>query len=516
MSRAEHVADAPAWSVRADRVLAAPGRDPVVHDAHVTVAGDRVAPADADGAEPAARLDAGPGSLLLPALANGHDHGRFFPPLVFGAVDQPLETWLAALALQPDLDQHLTATAYLARLARRGVASTMHLHRARPVDVLVEEAAGICTAAEEVGLRLAFAVPLQDRNHVAYSCGTAGPSGALADAGAPWRPTSIPSVATLMDTVAAIAAAHASPTVTVQYGPLGPQWASDELLTAVAEGSQRSGRRVHLHLLETRRQREWADAAHPEGVVVHLDRLGLLSPRTSVAHGVWLRPAEADVLAERGVTVVLNTSSNLRVRAGSAPVGDLLSAGVPLAMGLDGSTLDGDDDAFRELRLLGLMHAGSDLEPVLTPTALFRVAIDGGASAVHGGPGPWGLAPGAPADLVVLDGDGLAGDVLPAYRDDLALLLARGSSALVRHAWVAGRRVVTDGAAVRVDEPAAVEELRARLAALPSPLPGATALPGVQDALRRHYRAGAHRSGGRDAELAGSQREGNAEETGRA
>ena len=60
----------------------------------------------------------------------------------------------------------------------------------------------------------------------------------------------------------------------VQYGPNGPQWCSDALLEAIAEASARNGRRIHMHLLETRYQRAWADAAHPEGVVRHRRGLG--------------------------------------------------------------------------------------------------------------------------------------------------------------------------------------------------------------------------------------------------
>ena len=481
-------------SITADRGLLAPGRDPVSTSPTVLLDGDAVA-APVAGRE-VDRFDAGPGSLLLPALANGHDHGRYFSSVTFGAADQPLETWLPALALQPDLDQHLTALAYLSRLARRGVASTMHLHRARPLDVLVEEAAGVCNAAERVGLRLAFAVPLQDRNHVAYTCGAPGSpdSGSPLDGvGAPWRPSTIPSAAALMDAVDSIAAAHQSPTVTIQYGPLGAQWASDELLSSVAEGSARTGRRVHMHLLETRRQREWADAAHPEGLVVHLDRLGLLSPRLSVAHGVWLRPEEYALLAERGVTVVVNTSSNLRLRSGIAPLGGLLDAGVDCAMGLDGATLDDDDDAFRELRLLYLIQAGDELDPRLTTEQLFRAAVDGGARAVHGGRGPWGLMPGAAADVVVLDRGALTRDVLPGSQDDLALLVSRGSSSSVRHLWVAGRPVLRDGVVLGVDEDAVVADLRARQARLPAVHPQAVSLPQLQRDLLHHYRTDQHR-----------------------
>jgi cytosine/adenosine deaminase-related metal-dependent hydrolase len=52
-------------------------------------------------------------------------------------------------------------------------------------------------------------------------------------------------------------------------------------------------------------------------VVKHLDSIGLLSPRLSLAHCVGARP---ELLAERGVTIVISNSSNLHLRSGIAPV----------------------------------------------------------------------------------------------------------------------------------------------------------------------------------------------------
>ena len=59
-----------------------------------------------------------------------------------------------------------------------------------------------------------------------------------------------------------VAAAAAGPGFDVQYGPNGVQWCSDALLKATAEASDRTGRRVHMHLLETKYQRQ--DVKLPE------------------------------------------------------------------------------------------------------------------------------------------------------------------------------------------------------------------------------------------------------------
>ena len=63
-----------------------------------------------------------------------------------------------------------------------------------------------------------------------------------------------------------------------------------------------------MHLLETRYQREWADREFPGGIVRYLDSIGFLSERITLAHCAWARPDELDLLAERNVTISVNTS----------------------------------------------------------------------------------------------------------------------------------------------------------------------------------------------------------------
>jgi cytosine/adenosine deaminase-related metal-dependent hydrolase len=405
-----------------------------------------------------------PDALALPALSNGHDHGQAISALGYGVVDDVVEFWLPTARAGVPLDQRLTSLAFFARAARSGIAATVNLHALRPPQRLLAEAVTVAAAAEQIGVRCAFTVPLQDRQFLAYattdaerfildSCGVA-PEHLNVIA------KEVPSTREAMETVDAIDAAIGSDLVTVQYGPLGPQWASDGLLAAVAERSADTGRRVHMHLLETRLQREWADARFAGGLVEHLDRLGLLSPRLSVAHGVWLRRHELELLADRGVSVAVNISSNLRLRSGSAPVADMLELGVPMAIGLDGGAFDDDADMLRELRLVSRLHAGHDFIPRVTPSQLYRSAIEVGARVVHGGRGAWGFEAGRPADVVMLSRSALSGDMMEPYRDRVEAVLARATTAHVSHLVVAGRLVVAEGVVQGVDEPALLAELR--------------------------------------------------------
>ncbi|MFM7535455.1 MAG: amidohydrolase family protein [Acidimicrobiales bacterium] len=496
-------------AVRGQWVLRTAG-EPGVHEVELAVADGRFA-LRGPGAPNGATLDGAVGgavagavvgdaaSWVIPALADAHDHGRGLPTIAYGAHDEALEPWIAALSLQPAIDPPLLAALALAKLARSGVAGVVHCHNTQDPAALVEECTAVARTAAAIGLRLGLAVPMADRNRLGY-----GPDESVLalvpheqrDAvrrrwGAP-----PPSVGAQLDVVDAIADAVAGlPGIHVQYCPVGPQWCSDELLGAVAEASARTGRRVHTHLFETRLQREWADAAHPDGLVAHLDRLGLLSDRLTVAHGVWLDDTDLAVLAERRVVISVNSTSNLRLRSGVAPLQRFLDHGVRVAVGLDGMSLDDDEDALREVRLAHLLHAGVGLERGVDAATVLHAATCVGPVAVAG-EGDWGrLAPGSPADAVVLDGEALGRDLVPGAGHDLReLVVARARARHVRHLVVAGRHVVRDGAVVGVDDAAVAAEVaeQARAAAdrHAELRPAVTAL---QAGLRTFYATGGHR-----------------------
>lgn len=474
--------------VTADAVVSKPGDDRTVEDAYIDVLGGRIA--KDLSIEPEVLLD-GRGTVAVPSLANGHDHGRPVSSLAFGAVDGPLESWLTAIRMMPRLDPEASAVVFFGQLLASGFTAAMHLDRPGEPQTLVDSLSVVGRTAATMGVAAAIAVPMANRNNLLYTddvmatdalrgCGYSGdPSRFL--------PDSIASVDEQLGAVDAIADEVPGSRVNVQYGPQGPQWASDGLLEAVADASRQNGRRIHMHLLETARQREWADREYPAGVVRHLDELGLLSERLSLAHGVWLRPDELELLGDRGVTIVINSSSNLRLRSGIAPMASMAAAGVAVATGLDGLGLDDDTDGFRELRLAHLLQAGTDLEDAVSIRDCFYASMNQSHRVVRGTDGPWGFPAGAPADIVFLDRERLRSD-LAADVDDAELIRARATTGYVKHVVSDGRVVVCDGRVLTADVDAATAEIREQMAASADDLrAGAPGVEALQHAQRRHY-----------------------------
>ncbi len=272
--------------------------------------------------------------------------------------------------------------------------------------------------------------------------------------------STMPSPAEQIARVEAIAAAVESPAFSVQYGPNGAQWCSDELLAAIAEASARNGRRVHMHFLETRYQRAFADRHYGEGVAARLERLGLLSPRLTLAHCVHAREEELDVLARNGVTIATNPSSNLHLRSGIAPIGAALRRGVRVALGVDASALDEDDDILREARLGHFLHAGWGFESNISRQDWLAAIVANGRRA-NGAPGTGALEAGEPADALVLDLDRLDRDAVSPVAP-IDFLFARATAAHIDALYVAGRQVVAGGRLTGVDLEDAERRLRAQ------------------------------------------------------
>jgi cytosine/adenosine deaminase-related metal-dependent hydrolase len=430
--------------------------------------------------------------LMLPALVNAHDHGRAVRSSSIGAGGKPLESWLHYLSLFPSVDPYLAAVVALSRSALGGVGTVMmHYTRAQGFTDLASEAKEIARAAGDVGVRVGFAVSMKDRNPLIY-----GPSEPILASLSSEARTEIERTflrqsskpADFIALVDAVAASAANPMFDVQYGPNGVQWCSEELLEAVAEASQRSGRRVHMHLLETRYQRDWMDRAYPAGVVNYLDSIGLLSPRLTLAHCVWARPDELEVLAERGVIIVVSNSSNLHLRSGVAPIASMLRAGCRVALGVDGKALDEDDDALRELRLAHLLHAGTGFKQAVTREEMLQAATATGRFSVTNKDEGGAIVQGAPADLLLLDWAAIDDDRLTDDVDPIDLMLTRATMRHVRELLVAGRTVVKDGQVVGADFATARHEVVAQMrAGIAANADLARALPVLEGTITRYF-----------------------------
>jgi len=453
-------------SIEVDWLLARPGVQAAQHGARIAIDGERIsalAPCEPTGN----------GLIALPGLCNAHDHARAVRATTLGGFDKPLESWLMYLGVIPGVDAYVAAASSLARSALRGTGRVMiHYTRQQGLVDPVSEAQQVARAARDVGVQVGFAVAMRDRNNLAYADDAAVlaslPADLRARVGPRFGKPAMPAAEQLAQ-VDAIAATCHGPGFNVQYGPTGVQWCSDALLRAIAEASAQHERQVHMHMLETRYQREWADRNFPQGIVRYLHDIGLLSPRLTLAHCTYCTPDELALIAASGARIAVNTGSNLGLRSGIAPVAVMLAAGCNVAMGLDGLSLDEDDDALRELRLLHHLHKGWGYHKQMSHAQAWRIACEQGRHSISGVETSDAISAGGLADVLILDGNSLMEDRLFDEVEVLDYVLARATAAHIRRVVVSGKTIVEDGCVLGVDYPALMNALMSSLRAALDP-----------------------------------------------
>lgn len=470
--------------IECEHVIPGPGAAPL-HASAIAIDGETIT-----GISPLGRSV--PSLTAMPVLANAHDHARVARSSSIGAGGKPLETWLHYLAMFPAVDAYIATAVSLARSALGGAGVVMvHYTRVQGLTDYLTEAKAVARAAHDVGVRVGFAVGLRDRNPLVYGASEPILDAMPADAAAEIRRRFIRTPLPVKEQIAlveAVAEACDTPAFNVQYGPAAVQWCSDDMLQAVAEASAQTGRRIHMHCLETRYQRDWADRGYPEGMIRYLDNIGLLSQRLTLAHCTYARPEELELLAERGVTISVNTSSNLGIRSGIAPVAEMIRRGCRVACGIDGLALDEDDDILREMRLVHLLHGGKGFKvDVSRDDVLAMVCRNGRFSVLNRNDGGL-LESGAPADMLLLDWSRVDDDRLKADLDPRDLLFARVHAGHIEEVIVAGKTIVRSGKVLGIDYPAMREDLLGRFrAGIASNTALAAALPQLDKAIATHF-----------------------------
>ncbi|KWX78034.1 amidohydrolase [Paenibacillus jilunlii] len=237
--------------------------------------------------------------------------------------------------------------------------------------------------------------------------------------------------------------------ITTMISPHAPYTCPPQFFVKFVQAAHDLDLPMHTHMSETRREVEQNAADYGLRPVAHLEKLGMFTRPSLVAHGVHLNDEEIEILARYKVGVSHNPGSNLKLASGVARVPELLRAGVTVSLGTDGAASNNNLDMFEEMRLAALIHKGVSGDPtaVPAPEALLMATEYGAQSIFLEGVGR--LAPGMKADFIALDID--QPHFLP-HTDLLSHAVYSASAKDVAHVWVDGKQVVKHGQCLTLDE----------------------------------------------------------------
>lgn len=456
--------------------------EPVLTDAAVLVKDGYVAGLDAWGAlrerYPEAQVVGSPSMAVLPGLVNAHHHSKGVSTIQHGIADMLLEPWiLAHRRLRPG-NARLETLLSAAEQLRSGVTAVVNvLNASGTADTFASIVRDTMGAYDESGMRAATAVGLTTQSFLVSGAGEDDRFiASLPEAVRPYARMMLPDDTRISEDeyfqiMESIWRRYGgNDRIELWFGPPGPQWVSDDFMLRIAQTAESWDTCVQTHVDESVYEMIHGRRFYGKHTMLHLDELGVLSPRFSIAHGVWLTRQEIAVMARSGASVSHNPSSNLRLRAGIAPLGALLDAGVNVALGMDGTTLDEDEDMFAEMRLAMRLHGSPILgEPVPDPADIFSMATAGGAKLMRHAGRLGRIASGYAADLVLIDLDRMTWPWLAPEADPRQVVLLRARASDVDTVLVGGEVVLRDGVPTRIDVREVGAELAERLDAEPFP-----------------------------------------------
>jgi cytosine/adenosine deaminase-related metal-dependent hydrolase len=379
------------------------------------------------------------GCLLTPGLVNTHQH--LYQWVTRGrAVDSTLFEWLTELyPVWAGIDEETVryaAAAALAWSARTGCTTSTDHHYVFPTsggDVLAAE----IDAAATIGIRFS---PTRGSMDLGQSAGGLPPDSVVEDIDE--------ILAATEDAISRFHDSSPGSMVRLAVAPCSPFSVTGKLMTEAAALARRHGVRLHTHLAETLDEDIFCRERFGASPTEYVESLGWLGDDVWMAHAVHLSDEDIARLAETGTGVAHCPSSNARLGAGIARVSELVAAGVPVGLGVDGAASNEAGSVLEEVRHAALFARARLGPDALSVRAALELATRGGAAVLGRVDEIGSIEPGKLADLALW-----RLDTLPhAGIEDPVAALVLGSPPPLELLLVGGNPVVERDRLVTADE----------------------------------------------------------------
>lgn len=343
--------------------------------------------------------------LMHPGLVNGHTHGH--GNLGKGMHDRwTLETLLTAsqwtnIGRTLD-DKYLSSVIGAAEMVLKGCTAAYDLTAEFPLPT-IEGLTAMAKAYEDVGMRAVLAPMVAD---ITFFNAIPGLMARLPPAlqkevesfqMAPWKATAKQMKKAFQK--------WPFENIHLAVAPTIPHHCSDDFLIACRDIADEYEVGVHSHVAESKVQVIAGLQRYGSTLAAHMDKLGLVTDRFTVAHGVWLDDDDMKRLGDRGASVSHNPGSNMRLGNGLADMRAMARRKVNVGIGTDGASCSDNLNMYEAMRLASFASKvqGPDIERWVTTEEALTAATEGSARALGLHKQIGRIEKGFKADIVFLD-----------------------------------------------------------------------------------------------------------------
>jgi 5-methylthioadenosine/S-adenosylhomocysteine deaminase len=223
-----------------------------------------------------------------------------------------------------------------------------------------------------------------------------------------------------------------------------------DTLKLAAETARKHELLIHTHLSETEKEYNDALKNHNLTPTEYLENLGFWGDDVIAAHCVWLSDRDIDILADRQVSISINTKSNLKLASGFLPLKKCLSRKINMTTGTDGVASNNNLSIIEELGITARVHKALNNDPTFLPAKeIVRFPTINAAKALKREKILGSLEPGKKGDLIIIDPGQVESQ--PLY-DVYSQIVYNLNSANIRDVIINGRIVMMNRELLTLDE----------------------------------------------------------------
>ena len=442
----------------------------VLKDGAIAIKGDRIAAVgsfeELKRAHPGARVLGNGRQLLMPGLVDAHSHGRGMSPIQKGVKNDFLENslfdWAYMHLLPPELCAGMTAYHHI-----RSGCTLLHHNGFDDDGPLGKTRAHVAIKVYlDSGIRLAFSPGVRDESKLAldeFAFFKTLPAD-LQDWARPRVEYDKAQIeADYFGLFAELKSRYDGSDTKILLSPSWAHGLTERFARRIVDTA--AGKtQIHMHTLQSPVHKAYGLRRHGKPTFEWLDSVGLVARNVTYGHAIHVTQADIDLMGKRGASVTNHPSCNFIMRNGITPVMQMRKAGVNVAMGLDDKTINDDEDAVMELRMMHRVHRLStyDLtEPALDAYETFEIATLNGAR-VCGFEGEAGaLVAGMKADAVLVDLDRVENEPWLDPRSDIVeAFVQRAMGSDVNTVVIGGRVAMQEKELKLLDTKALFAEVR--------------------------------------------------------
>lgn len=444
----------------------------IMYDAGVYVCGDKVQAIDEyhvlKDRYPTCEVIGNGKQLIMPGIIDAHSHGRGLSPIQKGVLTDYLENNLLDWAFMPAFSPEITATLCSIRHIVSG-CTTVHNNG---FDIegsgATEYVQRTIEAYLKTGIRLAYSPGVRnvDRLILDFKEFIKTLPQDLYDFCAQQVNQDSQELADNYFTVFEKIYSKYNNADTRVF--LSPSWAQactpDFLHRAKARAKALGDIPLHMHCLQTPIQKAFSLRKYGKTAIQYLQDLDMLGSNTVLAHSIWLTEADIELLAASQTSITTHPSCNLAMRNGLAPIYALHAQGVNIAMGMDDKTINDDEDAIMEMRMLHKLHRIPSFDlccPALDAFDILKMATLNAAKVLGFENNIGSIAIGMQADLLVVDLENIMNNPWVSSELDIAeLLIHRGMGRDVNTVLINGQVVMRERKILTLNEAEFYEQVR--------------------------------------------------------